>query len=210
MDVMEKQRRRPRSVAVMAVLETAGDTLLLQVLFLLVSLPLFTMVPAAIALQRALRKTVIEERPGVTRSFFREFSWAWPRIGYLGLAVPVAMAAAVFSILFWLATPGVPGLLALCVIIPICGIGAAAYVALLAASMVAKDDATRPELKGSTRALVLANPLPLAGCVVVLSTWLLLALRLPTLIPLGSGLVPAFLAWLLVRKQMDNSNEATG
>jgi uncharacterized membrane protein YesL len=210
MDVMEKQRRRPRSVAVMAVLETVGDTLLLQVLFLLVSLPLFTMVPAAIALQRALRKTVIEERPGVTRSFFREFSWAWPRIGYLGLAVPVAMAAAVFSILFWLATPGVPGLLALCVIIPICGIGAAAYVALLAASMVAEDDAPRPELMGSTRALVLANPLPLAGCVVVLSTWLLLALRLPTLIPLGSGLVPAFLAWLLVRKQMDNSNDATG
>jgi uncharacterized membrane protein YesL len=210
MDVMEKQRRRPRSVAVMAVLETIGDTLLLQVLFLLVSLPLFTMVPAAIALQRALRKTVIEERPGVTRSFFREFSWAWPRIGYLGLAVPVAMAAAVFSILFWLATPGVPGLLALCVIIPICGIGAAAYVALLAASMFAEDDATRPELMGSTRALVLANPLPLAGCVVVLSTWLLLALRLPTLIPLGSGLVPAFLAWLLVRKQMDNSKDATG
>jgi uncharacterized membrane protein YesL len=210
MDVMEKQRRRPRSVAVIAVLETVGDTLLLQVLFLLVSLPLFTMVPAAIALQRALRKTVIEERPGVTRSFFREFSWAWPRIGYLGLAVPVAMAAAVFSILFWLATPGVPGLLALCVIIPICGIGAAAYVALLAASMFAEDDAPRPELMGSTRALVLANPLPLAGCVVVLSTWLLLALRLPTLIPLGSGLVPAFLAWLLVRKQMDKSNDATG
>ena len=210
MDVMEKQRRRPRSVAVMAVLETIGDTLLLQVLFLLVSLPLFTMVPAAVALQRALRKAVIEERPGVARSFFREFSWAWPRVGYLGLAVPVAMAAAVFSILFWLATPGAPGLLALCVIIPICGIGAAAYVALLAASMVAKDDATRPELMGSTRALVLANPLPLAGCVVVLSTWLLLALRLPTLIPLGSGLVPAFLAWLLVRKQMDNSNDATG
>jgi uncharacterized membrane protein YesL len=194
----------------MAALETVGDTLLLQVLFLLVSLPLFTMLPAAVALQRALRKTVIEERPGVARSFFREFSWAWPRIGYLGLAVPVAMAAAVFSVLFWLATPGVPGLLALCVIIPICGIGAAAYVALLAASMVAEDDAPRPELMGSTRALVLANPLPLAGCVVVLSTWLLLALRLPTLIPLGSGLVPAFLAWLLVRKQMDNSNDATG
>jgi len=194
----------------MAALETVGDTLLLQILFLLVSLPLFTMVPAAVALQRALRKTVIEERPGVARSFFREFSWAWPRVGYLGLAVPVAMAAAVFSILFWLAAPGVPGLLALCVIIPICGIGAAAYVALLAVSMVAEDNATRRELMGSIRGMVLANPLPLAGCVVVLSTWLLLALRLPTLIPLGSGLVPAFLAWLLVRKQMDARNGATG
>jgi uncharacterized membrane protein YesL len=194
----------------MAGLETVGDTLLLQVLFLLVSLPLFTMVPAAVALQRALRKTVIEERPGVARSFFREFSWAWPRVGYLALAVPVAIAAAVFSILFWLATPGVAGTLALCVIIPICGIGTAAYVALLAVSMVAEDDATRPVLMGSTRALVLANPLPLAGCVVVLSTWLLLALRLPTLIPLGSGLVPALLAWLLVRKQMGAGNGATG
>ena len=194
----------------MAALETVGDTLLLQILFLLVSLPLFTMVPAAVALQRALRKTVIEERPGVARAFFREFSWAWPRVGYPGLAAPVAIAAAVFSILFWLATPGVPGLLALCVIIPICGIGAAAYVALLAVSMVAEDNATRRELMGSIRGMVLANPLPLAGCVVVLSTWLLLALRLPTLIPLGSGLVPALLAWLLVRKHMDARNGDTG
>lgn len=207
---MEQQRRRPRSVAVMTGLETVGDTLLLQILFLLVSLPLLTMVPAAIALQRALRKTVIEDRPGVARSFFREFSWAWSRFGYVGLAVPVAMAAAVFSILFWLATPGVAGVLALCVIIPICGIGAAAYIALLAASMAAEDDATYRELLGSMRRLVLANSLPLAGCVVALSTWLLLVLRLPTLIPIGSGLVPALLAWLLVRKQVDACSGATG
>jgi uncharacterized membrane protein YesL len=207
---MEQQRRRPRSAAVMTALETVGDTLLLQVLFLLVSLPLFTMVPAAVALQRALRKTVIEERPGVARSFFREFSWAWPRVGYLGLAVPMAIAAAVFSILFWLATPGVAGVLALCVIIPICGFGAAAYVALLAVSMVAGDAVTGRELVRSIQGLMLAKSLPLAGCVVVLSTWLLLAFRLPTLIPLGSGLVPAFLAWLLVRQQMGAPNGATG
>lgn len=207
---MEQQRRRPRSVAVMAGLETVGDTLLLQVLFLLVSLPLFTLVPAAVALQRALRKTVIEGRPGVFRSFFREFAWAWPRLGYVGLAVPVAMVAAVFSILFWLATPGAAGVLALCVIIPICGIGAAAYVALLAASMAAEDGATRQELIRSTRSLVLTKALFLAGCVVVLATWLLLALRLPTLIPIGSGLVPALLAWLLVRRHMDASSGATG
>ncbi|WP_160141964.1 DUF624 domain-containing protein [Arthrobacter sp. SLBN-112] len=194
----------------MAALETVGDTLLLQVLFLLVSLPLFTIVPAAVALQRALRKTVIEERPGVARSFFGEFSWAWSRVGYLGLAVPVAMAAAVFSILFWLATPGAAGVLALCIIIPICGIGGAAYVALLAVSMVAEDDVTGPELVRSVRGLMLAKSLPLAGCVVVLSTWLLLAFRLPTLIPLGSGLVPAFLAWLLVRQQMGARNSASG
>ncbi|MFB8369482.1 DUF624 domain-containing protein [Pseudarthrobacter sp. NPDC055928] len=194
----------------MAGLETVGDTLLLQILFLLVSLPLFTLVPAAIALQRALRKTVIEDRPGVARSFFREFSWAWSRFGYVGLVVPVAMAAAAFSILFWLATPGVAGVLALCVIVPICGIGAAAYVALLAASMLAEDDATYRELMGAVRRLVLANALPLAGCVVALSTWLLLAFRLPTLIPIGSGLVPALLAWLLVRKHLDASSGATG
>ncbi|MDQ0732425.1 DUF624 domain-containing protein [Arthrobacter sp. B1I2] len=194
----------------MAAFETVGDTLLLQVLFLLASLPMFTVVPAAVALQRALRKTVIEECPGVARFFLREFCWAWSRAGYVGLALPVAMAAAAFSILFWLATPGVAGVLALCVIIPICGIGAAAYVALLAVSMVAEDDVTGPELLRSTRGLMLAKSLPLAGCMVVLSTWLLLAFRLPTLIPLGSGLVPAFLAWLLVRQQMGARNSATG
>lgn len=194
----------------MAGLETVGDTLLLQILFLLVSLPLLTLLPAAIALQRALLKTVIEGRPGVSRSFFREFAWAWSRFRYVGLAVPAAMAAAVFSILFWLATPGAAGVLALCVIIPICGLGAAAYVALLAASMAIEDGATRKELIRATRSLLLSNALPLAGCVVVLGTWLLLALRLPTLIPIGSGLVPALLAWLLVRKHMDASSGGRG
>jgi hypothetical protein len=122
----------------------------------------------------------------------------------------MAIAAAFFSILFWLATPGVASVLALCVIIPICGFGAAAYVALLAVSMVAGDAVTGRELVRSIQGLMLAKSLPLAGCVVVLSTWLLLAFRLPTLIPLGSGLVPAFLAWLLVRQQMGAPNGATG
>ncbi|WP_426225793.1 DUF624 domain-containing protein [Pseudarthrobacter sp. DSP2-3-2b1] len=203
---MEQHKRRSRGAAVMAGFEVVGDVLLLQILFLLVSLPLLTLVPAAIALQRALRKTVIEDRPGVTRVFFSEFRWAWTRVGVLGISVPVFMAAAVFSILFWLASPGGVGIVALCVIIPLCGAVAAGYVALLAAAMAADETITRRGLLENARTLVFTRALPLAGTVIALCTWLLLTFRLPTVIPIGSGLVPAFLAWLLVRKQIAAHN----
>ncbi|WP_436065214.1 DUF624 domain-containing protein [Arthrobacter sp. LjRoot14] len=199
---MDQQKRRPRSTALMAGFEVVGDILLLQILFVVASLPLVTIVPAAIALQRALRKTVIEQKPGLTRTFLKEFKWAWRRLGLVGLIAPFVVAAAVLSILFWLASPGVVGLVALCVIIPVCGLAAAAYLALLGAAMTAEENTTRSGLIARTRALLLSNALPLAGALIALSTWLLLAFRLPTLIPIGSGLVPALLAWLLVRRQI--------
>jgi uncharacterized membrane protein YesL len=199
---MEQQKRLPRGTALVAGFEVVGDVLLLQLLFLLASLPLVTVAPAAVALQRSFRKTVLEDRAGITRSFFNEFKWAWKRIGIPGILVPMVAGLAAFSILFWISTPGVVGTVALCIIIPLCGLGAAAYIALLGAAMDTDDSATRRTLLDATLGIVLAKPLPLAGCVIVLATWLLLAIRVPTLIPLGSGLVPALLAWLLVRKQV--------
>ncbi|MFJ5956345.1 DUF624 domain-containing protein [Paenarthrobacter sp. NPDC092416] len=207
---MDQQKRRPRGAAVMAGLETVGDVLLLQLLFLLVSLPLFTMVPAAIALQRAFRKIVLQDRPGVTRAFFTEFTWAWPRLGVPGLLAPLAMGAATFSILFWLSTPGVLGTVALCIIIPLCGAGVAAYIALLGTAMDADDDTSRRGLLDGAARIFLTKPLALAGCVIAFATWLLLASRIPTLIPLGSGLVPALLAWLLMRREIATQDGISG
>ena len=108
--------------------------------------------------------------------------------------------------LFWLSSPGSVGTAALCVIVPLCGVAAAGYIAFLAASMTAPDETTGQTLIAETRAFLLAKAMPLAGTVLALSTWLLLVLRLPTLIPVGSGLVPAFLAWMLVRRRISAGN----
>ncbi|MGJ3190766.1 DUF624 domain-containing protein [Paenarthrobacter sp. FR1] len=207
---MKQQKRRPRGTALLAALDVVGDMLILQLLFLVTSLPLITVVPAAIALQRALQKTVLEDRPGVARAFMREFSWAWNRVGKISWPAPFVVAAAAFSILFWLSTPGALGAVALCVIIPLCGILAAGYIALLVAAMKAEDGTTRQGLTDLTLRIILSKPLPLAGCVIALATWLLLMLRVPTLIPLGSGLVPAMLAWLMVRKAPNTESRVSG
>lgn len=200
---MEQQRNRPKGAAVMNGLEVAGDVLLLQILFLVFSLPLVTVVPAAVALQRTFRQVILEDKPGSTRRFLTEFRWAWARVGLSGLLAAIFTATAAFSILFWLSTPGLLGMGALCIIIPLCGVAVAFYLALLAVVMEADPSATRRNLWDAVVNIVLTKPLPLGGCVLALATWGILALRLPTLIPLGSGLVPALLAWLLVRKQVN-------
>jgi hypothetical protein len=206
MAMTTQEKRRRRGTALMTGFEIVGDVLLLQLLFLLASVPLVTIVPAAVALQRGLRKTVIEERPGLASAFFREFAWAWSRTWILGLIFPPAVAVGAFSVLFWLSSPGSVGTAALCVIVPLCGVAAAGYIAFLAASMTAPDETTGQTLIAETRAFLLAKAMPLAGTVLALSTWLLLVLRLPTLIPVGSGLVPAFLAWMLVRRRLSAGN----
>lgn len=200
---MEQPKSRPKGAAVMNVLEVTGEVLLLQILFLVFSLPLVTVVPAAVALQRTFRQVILEDKPGSTRRFFTEFTWAWARVGLPGLLAAILTAIAAFSILFWLATPGLLGTVALCIIIPLCGVALAFYLALLAAAMDTDPSTTRRNLWDAIVNIVVTKPLPLGGCVLALATWGILALRLPTLIPLGSGLVPALLAWLLVRKQVN-------
>ena len=207
---MGQPKGRNRAAGVAAGLEVTGEVLLLQILFLAFSLPLVTTVPAAVALQRSFRQVILEDKSGASRRFFHEFVWAWARVGVPGLLAPVLAGAAVFSTLFWLSTPGPLGTVALCVIIPLCGIATAFYLALLAAAMDIDATADRRTLWDASRKIVLTKPLPLAGCVLALATWGILALRLPTLIPLGSGLVPALLAWLLVRKQAPARNGLLG
>lgn len=200
---MEQQRSRPKGAAVMNGLEVTGEVLLLQILFLVFSLPVATVVPAAVALQRTFRQVILEDKPGSTRRFFTEFMWAWAKVGLPGLLAAILTATAAFSILFWLSTPGLLGTVALCIIIPLCGVAVAFYLALLAAAMEADSSTTRRNLWDAVVNLVVTKPLPVGGCVLALATWGILALRVPTLIPLGSGLVPALLAWLLVRKQVN-------
>lgn len=207
---MNKAKNNSRGAAVVAAFDVIGEALLLQLLFVVTSVPLVTVLPAAVALQRSFRQVILEDKPGAFRRFMSEFSWAWKRFAWAGVATAFLAVVAVFSILFWLSTPGALGIAALCVIIPLCGAAAGFYLALLAAAMEAGNNASGRTLWEAARQLVLRRPLPLSGCVIAMATWGVLALRLPTVIPLGSGLVPALLAWLLVRRQVSAKTHTAG
>jgi len=207
---MNKAKAHSKGAVVVNAFDVIGEALLLQLLFVVVSVPLVTILPAAVALQRSFRQVILEDKPGAFRRFISEFSWAWKRLARAGIATAFLAGVAVFSILFWLSTPGPLGIAALCVIIPLCGAAAGFYLALLATAMEADNDTSGRNLWEAALQLVLRRPLPLGGCVIALATWGVLALRLPTLIPLGSGLVPALLAWLLVRRQVSAKTHMAG
>jgi uncharacterized membrane protein YesL len=173
----------------------AGDILWLQLLFVAASLPLVTVFPAAVALQRSLREVLLEGRSRPTAVYWRNLSWAWRRTWKAALLPPGFLAAAAVSLVFWLAANSAAGVVALCVLVPLYGVALAAYLAVLSSSMTsARGDSLRDWCAASW-VLVKARPLPMALSVVVMGTWFLLLARLPTLLLVGTGLVPAALAW---------------
>jgi hypothetical protein len=200
-----------RSARLLSVFEVAGDILLLQLLFVVASLPVVTMLPAALALQRSLAATFVEGRPRPAKVYWENFRWAMARSWKVAVLLPLFMIAAAASIFFWLAADGAVGSIALMILIPLYGMAVAGYVAVLAAVLETSavetsaldtsslDTGNAMDGPGDwlRRAWALApdRAMPLALSVVVMATWLLLLAKLPTLVLVGTGLVPAGLAW---------------
>jgi len=183
----------------MTKLSLVGDVLTLQFLFLLCSFGIVTLVPAAFALQRVLPEAIGQEHPGLARRFWRQFRWAFRRFWLVGLGLYFGSIALVFGILFWLSTAGPVRVLALAVLIPFSGLLVGLYLSALAVLPGVGDDVTVRSLLRAANAFLVRRPLPVAGVVVALVTWLLLLVRLPTLFVIGSGLVPALLAYWISR-----------
>lgn len=190
-----------RSDRLLHFFDLAGNLLALQFLFLLASLPIVSVLPAAVALQRSLRHQVAEGRPATFGLFLHNLKWALARTWKVSLAVPLLAFGGFVSVLFWYSVGGAGGAAALCVLLPLIGVGLAFYIALLAAAMLAPREEEVWAWFPRAGALLRRRPLPLAGAVVVLITWALLVAQLPTLLPVGSGLVPAAVAWWVVRSQ---------
>jgi hypothetical protein len=190
-----------RSARLLSVFEVAGDVLVLQLLFVVASLPVVTMLPAALALQRSLGATFVEGRPRPAKVYWESFRWAMARSWKVAVLLPLFMIAAAASIFFWLAADGALGIIALMILIPLYGVAVAGYVAVLAAVLETSALETTNPMGGPggwlRRALSLApeRAMPLALSVVAMATWFLLLAKLPTLVLVGTGLVPAGLAW---------------
>ena len=200
-----------RSARLLGVFEVAGDILLLQLLFVVASLPVVTMLPAALALQRSLGATFVEGRPQPAKIYWESFRWAMARSWKVAVLLPLFMIAAAASIFFWLAADGPVGSIALTILIPLYGMAVAGYVAVLAAVLeTSAAETSALETSAAETGNAMDGPrdwlrrawslapdraMPLALSVVVMATWFLLLAKLPTLVLVGTGLVPAGLAW---------------
>jgi len=186
-----------RTNAVLAKLTVVGDLLLLQLTFLVVSAGIITLFPAAFALQRVLPEAISQERTGLMRLFFREFVWAFKRFWLSGFGLYVGGVMLAFGLAFWANADGPVRIFALAVLIPLTGMILGLYLSGLAVLRDAAADATMKTLFRQANLFLLRRSLPVAGGVIGLLTWFALASQVPTLLVIGSGLVPALIAYWL-------------
>ena len=188
-----------RTNTVMAKLSTIGDLLMLQLVFLVLGFGIITLFPAAFALQRVLPDAISQDRPALMRRFFKQFGWAMRRFWLSGFGLYAGGVMLAFGISFWAYSGGPVRVFALAILIPLTGMILGLYLSGLAVLPEVDDTATMKSLFRSANLFLLRRPLPVAGGVVVLLTWFALASQVPTLLVVGSGLVPALTAYWLSR-----------
>ena len=188
-----------RATSVMAKLSMVGDLLMLQLVFLVLGFGIITLFPAAFALQRVLPDAISQDRPALLRRFFKQFGWAMRRFWLSGFALYAGGVMLAFGISFWAYSGSAARVFALAILIPLTGMILGLYLSGLAVLPSADDTATMKTLFRSANLFLLRRPLPVAGGVVVLLTWFALASQVPTLLLVGSGLVPGLTAYWLSR-----------
>jgi uncharacterized membrane protein YesL len=196
-----------RTNIVLAKLSVVGDLLMLQLVFLVLGLGIVTLFPAAFAMQRVLPDAISQDRPQLLRRYFGQFRWAMKRFWLSGFGLYVGAVMLAFGISFWAYAGGPVRIFALAVLIPLTGLILGLYLAGLSVLQDAGDDVTMKTLYRSANLFLLRRPLPIAGAVVILLTWFALASQVPTLLVVGSGLVPALTAYALSRKPREKSSD---
>ena len=198
-----------RTNTVMAKLSMIGDLLMLQLVFLVLGFGIITLFPAAFALQRVLPDAISQDRPALLRRFFKQFGWAMRRFWLSGFGLYAGGVMLAFGISFWAYSGGGVRIFALAILIPLTGMILGLYLSGLAVLPAAEDTTTMKTLFRSANLFLLRRPLPVAGGVVVLLTWFALASQVPTLLVVGSGLVPGLTAYWLsrVRRAPEKSSE---
>jgi uncharacterized membrane protein YesL len=195
-----------RTNTVMAKLSMIGDLLMLQLVFLVLGFGIITLFPAAFALQRVLPDAISQDRPRLLRRYFKEFGWAMRRFWLSGVGLYAGAVMLAFGISFWAYAAGGARVFALAILIPLTGMILGLYLSGLAVLPDAPETATMKTLFRSANLFLLRRPIPVAGGVVVLLTWFALASQVPTLLVVGSGLVPGLTAYWLSRVRREKSS----
>jgi len=188
-----------RTNAVLSKLTVIGDLLMLQIVFLVLSLGIVTLYPAAFAFQRVLPDALSQDHPHLLRRFFRQFKWAFPRFWLTGLALYFGSIALAFGLLFWANADGPIRIAALAILVPLSGMIIGLYLSTLAILPSVSEDSTAKSLFREANLFLLRRSLAVAGGVIALVTWFALVSQLPTLFAIGSGLVPALIGYWISR-----------
>ena len=84
-------------------------------------------------------------------------------------------------------------------LVPLTGMIVGLYLSALAVLPDEPEDSTAKSLFRAANLFLLRRSLAVAGGVIGLATWFLLLARLPTLFVIGSGLIPALIAYWISR-----------
>ncbi|MGW6196214.1 DUF624 domain-containing protein [Kribbella sp. NPDC055110] len=201
---MEKANR---TSSVLSKVSVVGDLLMLQLVFVVISLGILTLFPAAFAMQRVVPDAISQERPKLLRRFFKEFRWAMKQFWLPAFGLWVGGVLLAFGISFWANAHGPMRIFALAILIPLTGMILGLYLSGLAILPAAPETSTVKSLFRSANLFLLRRPIPVAGGVVVLLTWFALASVVPTLLLVGSGLVPALTAYTLSWSRREKTSD---
>jgi uncharacterized membrane protein YesL len=199
-----------RTNVVLSKLSVIGDLLMLQLVFQVLSVGIVTLFPAAFALQRVLPDAISQDRPSLLRRYFREFRWAFSRFWLSGLGLYFGGVALAFGLAFWAYSGGVVRIFALAVLIPLTGMIVGLYLSALAVLPAEGGETGARSLFRSANLFLLRRSLAVAGGVVGLFTWFALLSTVPTLFVVGSGLVPALIAYWMSRPPRARQEKSSG
>jgi hypothetical protein len=181
-------------------LSRAGEVLTLQLLFVLTSLPIVTVVPAALALQRSLHQLLVLKAPKPSPLFFENFRWAVRGFWVVGLGAALGVATISSAGVFWWSTT-LPGRwIPLSLVCLVGGLALAGYLSLLAVATTAPAVCSLRRAWPAVLHVLSTRSLALALAVTLEIIWLNFAVRFPTILLIGSGLVPAGIVWHLVAR----------
>ncbi|WP_433013818.1 DUF624 domain-containing protein [Kribbella sp. CA-294648] len=198
-----------RTNAVLSKLTVIGDLLMLQIVFLVLSLGIVTLYPAAFAFQRVLPDALSQDHPQLLRRFFGQFKWAFRRFWLTGLALYFGSIALAFGLFFWANANGPIRIAALAILIPLTGMILGLYLSALAVLPSVGADSTPKSLFRDANLFLLRRSLAVAGGVIALLTWFALVSQLPTLFAIGSGLVPALIGYWISRTRTKSPEKSS-
>lgn len=173
-------------------LDKVGNLLILQLVFVACSIPLVTVIPAAVALQRSLADFRSGDKTGVVL-FAHEFRRAWKQSWALSLGGAALTIGLGVSTSFWYASGSGAGWLAVGFLATLASAACALYLGILVESEIRRDQDFRQWLLPAYER-VMAQPARAAAGVVLFVTWLAAANSVPSVLFLTTGLAPAYFA----------------
>lgn len=197
------------------------DLLLLHFCFLVASIPVVTVVPAALALQRSIDDNLLRQETSIVSTFVKHFRWGLRRFWVTSLVVLAYSLLLFGSIYLWSSFAGGLRIFGLTIVVAFGLLAGALYLGGLAWSSSVELTREKPgknltkvatpawrQLWNGARERLARQPVGLVLCTLSLAGWLLLMVRILPLTLFGFGLVPALLVYALNRMHAAKHPEA--